>query len=220
IIKRQAARWAADAIDALRGADPNVPADLHDRAADNWRTMLAIADLAGGGWPDRARKTAMVVSSDDNGEMSAAVMLLADIRAIMSDPPVERIVSVDLVRALVAMEDRPWPEWKRGHPITTVQMARLLARFEIKPRAFRVDAHTTAKGYRREALNDAFSRYLPDPTVTRSQPNETGAYSENPSVTPPPNVTDGKGRKPAENKECYRVTDEKGGTGEKWGMEI
>ncbi len=171
IIKRQAARWAADNLDVLRGADPNVPIDLHDRAADNWRTMLAIADLAGGGWPDRARKTAMVFSSDDNGEMSAAVMLLADIRAIMSDPPVERSMSVDWVRALVAMEDRPWPEWKRGHPITTVQMARLLARFDIKPRAFRVDVHTTAKGYRREALNDAFSRYLPDPTVTRSQPN-------------------------------------------------
>ncbi len=152
--------------------------------------------------------------------MSAAVMLLADIRAIMSDPPVERIMSVDLVRALVAMEDRPWPEWKRGHPITTVQMARLLARFEIKPRAFRVDTHTTAKGYRREALNDAFSRYLPDPTVTRSQPNETGAYSENPSVTAERNVTDGKCPKPAEINECNRVTDEKGGTGDEWGMDI
>ena len=31
---------------------------------------------------------------------------------------------------------------------------------------------------------------------------------------------DGDGRKPAENKECYRVTDEKGGAGDEWGMEI
>ncbi len=218
VLNRQAARWTADNFEALYAADADVPAELHDRAADNWRTMLAIADLAGGGWPGRARETARVVSSDDNGEMSGAVMLLADIRAIMSDPTVDRIVSVDLVRALVAMEDRPWPEWKRGHPITTRGVARLLARFEIRPQTFRVDVHTTAKGYRREGFKDAFSRYLPDPSVTPSQPLSPVAFSENPSVTPPPNVTDENGRKPAENKECYRVTDEKGGTGEKWGM--
>ena len=220
IIKRQAARWAADNLDALRGADPNVPADLHDRAADNWRTILAIADLARGGWPGRARETARVVSNDDNGEMSGAVMLLADIRAIMFHPAVERIASANLVEALVGMEDRPWPEWKRGKPITTRGVARLLARFEIRPQTFRVDAHTTAKGYLREGFKDAFSRYLPDPSVTPSQPLSPVAYSENPSVTPPPNVTDENGRKPAENKECYGVTDEKGGMGDEWGVEI
>ena len=31
----------------LRVADPPVPAELHDRAADNWRPLLAIADAAG-----------------------------------------------------------------------------------------------------------------------------------------------------------------------------
>ena len=220
VLKRQAARWAADNLDALRGADPDVPVGLHDRAADNWRTILSIADLAGGGWPDRARETATALSADGDDDASAKVMLLIDIRALFAERHTDRITSVDLVLALVAMEERPWPEWKHGKPITTRGVVRLLADFQIRPKTFRVDVHTTAKGYLLDDLKDTFSQYIPDPSVTRSQPNETGAYSENPSVTPPPNVTDGKGRKPAENKECYRVTDEKGGAGEKWDMEI
>ena len=45
----RAARWAADNLDALRGADPALPAVLNDRQADNWRMLVAIADLAGCG---------------------------------------------------------------------------------------------------------------------------------------------------------------------------
>jgi len=207
-------------LDALRGADPDVPVGLHDRAADNWRTILSIADLAGGGWPDRARETATALSADGDDDASAKVMLLIDIRALFAERHTDRITSVDLVLALVAMEERPWPEWKHGKPITTRGVVRLLADFQIRPKTFRVDVHTTAKGYLLDDLKDTFSQYIPDPSVTRSQPNETGAYSEILSVTPSPNVTDEKGRKPAGNKECYRVTDEKGGAGEKWDMEI
>jgi hypothetical protein len=50
-LRRRAARWAADHLGELRGADPEVPGELGDRAADNRRPLLAIADLAGGEWP-------------------------------------------------------------------------------------------------------------------------------------------------------------------------
>jgi hypothetical protein len=46
-LRSQAARWAADNFDKLADPDPKMP-DLNDRAADNWRPLLAIADLAGG----------------------------------------------------------------------------------------------------------------------------------------------------------------------------
>ena len=51
-IRRKCARWVADHAGELREADPAVPPELHDRAADNWRPLLAIADLAGGEWPE------------------------------------------------------------------------------------------------------------------------------------------------------------------------
>ena len=42
---------AADNFDKLAEPDPKMP-DLNDRAADNWHPLLAIADLAGGTWPE------------------------------------------------------------------------------------------------------------------------------------------------------------------------
>ena len=49
-----AARWAQDHDLALRDAEPDIPSSLSNRRADNWRHLLAIADLAGGSWPTRA----------------------------------------------------------------------------------------------------------------------------------------------------------------------
>jgi uncharacterized protein DUF3631 len=55
----RAARWAADRMIELASSDPKIPDALHDRAADNWRPLLAIADVAGGDWPVRARRAAL-----------------------------------------------------------------------------------------------------------------------------------------------------------------
>ena len=49
-LARKCARWAQDHVEALRAADPETPAALHDRAADNWRPLLAVANSAGGAW--------------------------------------------------------------------------------------------------------------------------------------------------------------------------
>src|SRR5262249_58603935 len=48
-LRRRATRWVADHLPSLRAANPAIPAELHDRQADNWWPLLAIADEAGGG---------------------------------------------------------------------------------------------------------------------------------------------------------------------------
>ena len=53
VLASKAARWVADHLEDLRSADPDVLWALNDRASDNWRPLLAIADLAGGEWPTR-----------------------------------------------------------------------------------------------------------------------------------------------------------------------
>ncbi len=114
----QAGRWAADHEAELREADPAMPGGLTGRRADNWRHLLAIAEVAGGKWLDRARRAAEVLGADDTGN-TAAIILLADIRAIFDDRGVDRISSEDLASSLGAMVDRPWPEWgKSGKSIT------------------------------------------------------------------------------------------------------
>ena len=175
----------------------------------------------GGEWPVSTRTIAQQLSTGEPGEDSSVkTQLLIDIRAIMDSRAIERIASADLVGALAGMEDRPWPEWRHGKPITTRGVARLLVDFEIRPQTIRLDAHNTAKGYLLDDLKDTFTRYIDDLSVTPSQSLSPVASSENLSVTTGGDVTDRKARKPAGNKECYAVTDKKGGKGDAWGMEI
>ena len=51
--------WSARAVEVLRVARPDLPADLNDRAQDVWEPLMAIADLAGGSWPQRVRCAAV-----------------------------------------------------------------------------------------------------------------------------------------------------------------
>jgi len=49
-LKRKVMRWTADNFGGLSKADPEASGELNDRAMDNWRPLLAVADLAGGEW--------------------------------------------------------------------------------------------------------------------------------------------------------------------------
>ena len=161
-LRRQAARWVVDHLDELRSADPEVPEGLGDRAADNWRPLLGIADLAGGLWPEQARKAATLlheVSSRDEG--SVGTMLLVDLRALFRRYGADRLASQFIVEALAELEERPWPEWRHGNPITTRQLACELGRFGVKPKQLRIDGEKV-RGYERGDLEEAWERYAPE----------------------------------------------------------
>jgi putative DNA primase/helicase len=156
-LARKAVRWAADNAKLLRAADPEMPAGVFNRVADNWRPLLAIADRAAGEWPMRARQA---IQRAGDGEQSIGELLLADIHAIFAKRDVDRLPSADLIESLIAIEERPWAEWKAGKPISANGLARLLARFAISPETIRV-SDRTPKGYQRTQFEDAFRRYLP-----------------------------------------------------------
>ena len=160
-LARKAVRWAKDNADHIRGADPDMPAGVFNRAADNWRPLLAIADAAGGAWPVRARHAVQsTVSAATGNEQSVRVLLLSEIRAIFAERNLDRLSSADLVGALNAIEGRPWAEWNRGKGLSPNGLARLLAPFAITPATIRTPTGTP-KGYQRAQFEDAFARYLP-----------------------------------------------------------
>jgi len=175
-IRRRVVRWTADNLENLKTSEPETPTELNDRAADNWRPLLAIADLAGGDWPDRAKQAAISISgSAGKDDSSAREMLLADVRRVFQENETDRLFSADLVSALVKMEDRPWPEWRRGLPLTVNSLAKLLNPFEIHPKKIRLGSETK-QGYELEAFSDAFSRYL---TAEVEQPEQPVNRAEN-----------------------------------------
>jgi len=159
-----ATRWAGDHVIQLGKSDPAMPADIFNRPADNWRPLLAVADAAGGEWPDRARQAAIELTFDGaDDESSVRVALLADVRDAFAGRNADRLASEDLVAHLVELDERPWPEFKAGRAITKTQIARLLKPFGIKSGTIRFENGRTAKGYYRALFEDAFARYLPPP---------------------------------------------------------
>lgn len=174
-LARMAARWAADTFEQLRDADPVLPASITNRAADNWRPLIAIADAIGGDWPERARQVALALTAGQDGQSSMKAMLLEDIRVVLSRGKLDRISSAHLVSALVELDGRPWAEWRHGKPLTPNALARLLTPFGVTPMTIRLSASRTAKGYMRIAFGDAFARYLPAQNDTASRDDENQA---------------------------------------------
>ena len=77
-LRRQAMRWTMDHIEALKTATPEMPAGFDNRLSNNWQLLLAIADIAGGEWPEKARQAALAVDKVlDAGDVSVSVRLFA-----------------------------------------------------------------------------------------------------------------------------------------------
>jgi hypothetical protein len=135
-IKDEAARlrgrwdaWAQANTKTLTDAEPELPDELSDRAQDIWEPLLAVSDLAGKEWAERARAAAKeLFAARGEDDESIGRRLLADARAVFDDPerddPVDEvhgqaITSGGLAAALAAIEGAPWDEWsKEDKPIT------------------------------------------------------------------------------------------------------
>jgi hypothetical protein len=155
-----AATWSSQQFDRLAAADPVLPNGLTDRCADSWGTLVAIADAAGGRWPELARSLALRAAAARTEE-SASILLLADLRAILRGLRTDRLATSEIVEWLAEREDRPWANYHRGQrPFTANDVAKLLRPFNIGPKTVRF-GDTTAKGYILDDLQDAFDRYLP-----------------------------------------------------------
>lgn len=147
----------------MRDADPALPLELSDRGQDNWRTLIAIADQAGGHWPETARAAAIgladVAANDDAA--SPGVQLLKDMREIIGNWL--EVSSTNLVASLIEMEDGPWREWRHGKPISARGVSALLKPFGVVP--YRGKGNSR---YRRLDLEDAWTRYLTEGSPDRS----------------------------------------------------
>ncbi len=156
-LRQRIRRWFDDNLENLRKAEPEPLAELSDRGNDNWLALLGVADIADGEWPKAARAAAKILSGK-NEENSVGEQLLEDIKSLFQERHTGELTSQEIVDHLVSLEGRPWPEWKRGKPITKTGIARLLGPFKIKPTQFKV-AGEKQRGYLIEQFKDAFLRY-------------------------------------------------------------
>src|SRR5262249_40888741 len=155
---RRAARWARDNMAILSVYEPEMPAGLHDRAEDNLRILFAIAEQAGGDWPERLRGASLELYANiPDAAEHGGIQLLDDVRAIFAEEgePAGLATAV-LIEKIVALENRPWGTWNKGKPISPYQISKLLRPFNVAPKQFKV-GETKTRGYLLEHLQDAFS---------------------------------------------------------------
>jgi putative DNA primase/helicase len=161
-LRRKAARWASDHFESLRDADPEVPRLGNDRMEAHWRSLLAIADLAGGTWPERARRSAKAEWGRIEEAPSLHERLLRDIRKVAFKGDEKHVSSEELCGRLISLDNASWGAMKQRNapdaPIDPPQLARLLKHFDIRPRPVRL-GERTPRGYSAMAFADAFERY-------------------------------------------------------------
>jgi hypothetical protein len=180
-LARKLARWIADNREHIASCKPELPENLFNRIADNWRPLFAIAAVAGGDWPSRCASAVFKLTTREDESENLRVMLLADIQKSFT---AERMYSKALVEALAGLKERPWPEICRGQkPITERWLARNLAAFGIHPKLFRIGEDKPARGYALADFEDVFARYVRDTGNLSVTPLQTLEKTESTSVT-------------------------------------
>jgi hypothetical protein len=161
-LRDRLAGWAREHLGELQQAQPAMP--LEDRAADTWEPLVAVADLAGGPWPERARTAASTMTAAEaqqEEDTSASVRLLGDLREVFDHAGAEALYSATILDALHKLEEAPWADWY-GHPLRPRELASLLRAYGVRPRDVR--EHGTGpqrKGYARADLYEPWARYVP-----------------------------------------------------------
>lgn len=152
--------WAQAKFDDLAAARPAMPEGVTDRPAEVWEALLAVADAAGGDWPERARAACAYFVHDSRDEQkSLGVRLLSALRDLYGDA--EEMFSFEIITALTKDEDSEWSDmW--GKPLDQLRLAKELKRYGIRSKTVR-RILATAKGYRvdgDDGLGQAWRHYL------------------------------------------------------------
>lgn len=159
------ARWSTDTAHLLTW--PEMPPGVEDRNADVWEALLAVADLAGGDWPTRARVTAVsLVTASSDRAGSLGVLLLRDLRTIFEEA--DRLPTETVLDRLHHLEEAPWSDL-RGKPLDARGLSRRLAKYGVAPKVYR-EGDRTFRGYGTDELFDPWSRYL-DTTTPHAEPD-------------------------------------------------
>jgi hypothetical protein len=160
--------WAGENLHRLEDARPDISFITSDRSADGWEPLLAIAELTGSEWSERAKRASMMLSNNEDVDDTITIKLLDDIASVFQKVGADRISSADLIQRLSDMEESPWSDYF-GKPITNRHLAKWLKEYGISSHSVRID-DKTPKGFMREDFADAWSRYTPHVSATAQHP--------------------------------------------------
>jgi Protein of unknown function (DUF3631) len=165
-LRERIAEWVAAHGEDLGNARPSMPDELSDRMQEGCEPLIAIADALKCGKKARAALLELLSGERLDDHESLRLRLLRDIRSVFQQRDEERgkrvkgIATVSLIAALRDMEEAPWALYY-GRGIDPNDLSNLLHHYGIKPTTIRVrKGEKPRKGYKRDALHEAWERYL------------------------------------------------------------
>jgi hypothetical protein len=183
------AKWCLSIAFIVRDAEPEMPDGIVDRTAECWEPLLALADAAGGGWPEKGRKAALHLSARGKDEsLSEGVELLQHCQDAFEDR--RWMTTAILLESLWNRDESPWREYQRGKPLSDRMLARMLREYDIRSKDIRTDTGTR-KGYYATDFRDAWERHLgPSTPSATSATSATKLINKNKSVADVADVAD------------------------------
>lgn len=135
MIRTALSKWIGHGLGQLATAWPDMPSGFYGRLADKAECLLAVADYAGGDWPERARKalTALAFGRDDDGPLdpTPGERIFADIARVRLGA--EKLSTVDLLGRLQALPDAPWQSLWPNPGTAPRELSTMLRPHGVKP---------------------------------------------------------------------------------------
>ena len=143
-VRDQLAAWMRKQRGHLEHARPKMPDGVDDRPAEVWEALLAIADAAGGDWPDKARAACEhFVLKSSTGSQSFGVKLLTDMRRVFGNA--KAMTTTEVIEKLTSLPESMWADLG-GKPLDARRLAKALKPYEIEPVPY-WDEGKTVRGY-------------------------------------------------------------------------
>ena len=173
VLRRKLARFANDQAKAIAEINPTFPAGFNNSVKDNWKLQLAVAELAGGDWPERARQAAAFIAGKIVGSQGAQLFAAfhAMCAARLKSGATDIVIPSGEAVAFLKDFDPHWATTYRGsdgHPgeITPNKLAALLRHYEIAPEKGTRDDRSRGYAIRRHGTwsdqwLEMFARYCP-----------------------------------------------------------
>jgi hypothetical protein len=213
-VRRQLAKWS---VTIKKLPTPEMPKFLFNRAADNFRPLFAIAQLAGGDWPQRIRDAAEAISKIER-KPSLQVRLLTGITGVLEPTVDKRLATGELIDALCEDEENGWQEANHGKRINEYWLRENLRGLIDPPGSLRWregsdESDPKIRGYALFQFNDAVLRYLPPKggTGASGPSGPSGPEPSKPSETADvggPDAESDPAPHPAHSKPRKSATDE------------
>lgn len=136
------ASWAQhqDVLPLLADSWPDLPEGISDRTAQIWEPLLAIADVAGGEWPERCIRAALSMTKGGNRnepELTPGERIISDIERIRFGAAL--LPTDQIIRRLYDIPDGPWRTLWPDSIGARRELAALLAQHGVTVRKMRYE---------------------------------------------------------------------------------